>query len=34
MINFDDTGHKFLIIHTEYFLLEAQDLEKQVHYLI
>ena len=43
MINFDDAKKEiikenisnrpqFLIIHTEYFYLGAQDLEKQIHY--
>ena len=45
MINFDDIirenikeynpiGHNFLIIHTEYKLLEAQNPAKQILYLI
>ena len=27
-------GRKLLIIYTKYLYLEAQDLEKAVHYLI
>ena len=32
--NIIQTGHKFVIIHTQLQLLEALGQEKQIHYLI